>query len=330
MTVLVTGGSGFVGSAIVRHLLADGYQVRVLLRSNSPVDNLAGLDVQQVMGDLTDAASLKNALKGCTSLIHTAADYRLWMSDSAPMYAANVQGTRHIMQAALDAGIERIVYTSSVATLGLHADATAADENTPSSLGDMVGHYKRSKFMAENAVRKMVVENGLPAVIVNPAMPAGPRDIKPTPSGQMILDCARGRMPAYVNTGLNIVHVDDVAAGHVLALKHGTIGERYILGGENMSLKAILTCVATLAGKRPPRVCLPHNLVLPLAWVVEALARVSGSTHPMMTVDGVRMAKKHMYFSSAKAEKELAYTHRPAIEALRDAVAWFQARGVGL
>ncbi len=331
MTILVTGASGFVGSAIVRHLLAAGYQVRVLLRAESPPDNLAGLDIQQVIGDLTDAASLKAAVKGCSSLIHTAADYRLWAPDFDVIYAANVQGTKHIMHAALDAGIERIVYTSSVATLGvcangIYANKTLADENTPSSLGEMIGHYKRSKFMAEAVVRKMAAEDGLPVVIVNPSMPAGPRDIKPTPSGQMILDSARGHMPAYVNTGLNIVHVDDVAKGHLLALEHGKIGERYILGGENLTLKDILSRISILTEKKPPRICLPHNFVLPLAWIAEKLAQIT-STPPRMTVDGVRMAKKHMYYSSAKAEKELGYTHRPAIEALHDAVDWFQNHG---
>jgi len=326
MTTLVTGASGFIGSAIVRHLLAAGYQVRVLLRAESPPDNLAGLDIQQVIGDLTDAASLKIAVKGCSSLIHSAADYRLWTTNPEVMYAANVQGTENIMHAARDAGVERIVYTSSVATLGLHADKTPADENTPSSLDDMIGHYKRSKFIAEALVQKMAAEDSLPVVIVNPSMPAGPRDIKPTPSGQMILDCARGRMPAYVNTGLNIVHVDDVAKGHLLALMHGKIGERYILGGDNLTLQEILTQIATLTGQKPPRICLPHNLVLPLAWIAEILAKIT-SRQPLMTVDGVRMAKKHMYYSSAKAEKALGYTHRPAIEALRDAVDWFQSHG---
>jgi len=326
MTTLVTGASGFIGSSIVRQLLIHGHQVRVLLRVGSPPDNLAGLDVQQVIGDLTDAESLKGAVKGCSSLIHSAADYRLWTIDPKPMYAANVQGTENIMRAARDAGIERIVYTSSVATLGLRADKTPADENTPSSLENMIGHYKRSKFIAEALVQKMAAEDGLPVVIVNPSMPAGPHDIKPTPSGQMIFDCARGRMPAYVNTGLNIVHVDDVAKGHLLALKHGKIGERYILGGENLTLQKILTQIATLAGQKPPRIFLPHNLVLPLAWITEILARIT-SAQPLMTVDGVRMAKKHMYYSSAKAEKALGYTHRPAIEALRDAVDWFQSHG---
>jgi dihydroflavonol-4-reductase len=328
MSVLVTGATGFVGSAVVRKLLDAGYPVRVLVRPTSPRDNLAGLDVEYAIGDLTDAPSLKSAVKGCDALFHVAADYHLWTPHPEAMYAANVQGTRAIMQAALQAGVRRIVYTSSVATLGILRPAgTPADESTPSSLADMIGHYKRSKFMAEAEVKRMIHEDDLPAVIVNPSTPIGPRDIKPTPTGQMVLDAARGRMPAYVDTGLNIAHVDDVATGHLLALEKGLVGERYILGGENMSLKEILIHVAAISGRRPPRLCLPHNLVLPLAWIVQGFARLTGSTQPIMTVDGVRMAKKKMYFSSAKAEKELGYTHRPAVEALSDAVEWFRSHG---
>ena len=327
MTMLVTGASGFVGSAIVRQLLAAGHQVRVCLRPASPRDNLAGLDVEYVIGDLTDAASLKTATLGCTSLFHAAADYRLWAPKPASMYAANVAGTRHLMQAALDAGVKRIVYTSSVATLGLLADGRPADESTPSSLADMIGHYKRSKYMAEAEVQNMIAADGLPAVIVNPSTPVGPRDIKPTPTGQMVFDAARGRMPAYVDTGLNIVHVDDVAAGHLLALEKGMIGERYILGGDNLTLREILYHIAVLSGRKPPRLRLPHHLVLPLAWIAQGLARLSTSVQPIMTVDGVRMAKKRMYYTSAKAEKKLGYAHRPAIDALSEAVLWFRNHG---
>ncbi len=328
MKTLVTGASGFVGSAIVRQLLDADHSVRVLLRPNSPKDNIAGLDVETSIGDLTDTSSLKQAANGCTALFHAAADYRLWAPHPQSMYATNVDGTRNIMQAALDAGIERIVYTSSVATLGLNQDGTPAGEEAASSLDHMIGHYKRSKFMAEAIVKDMVAVEGLPAVIVNPSTPVGPRDIKPTPTGKMILDAARGRMPAYVDTGLNIVHVDDVATGHLLALDRGTIGERYILGGENMSLKDILSRVAAITNRKPPRICLPHNAVLPLAWIAQSLARIfPGTGQPMMTVDGVRMAKKHMFYSSVRAEQELGYMHRPAIEALRDAVVWFRKHG---
>lgn len=324
MTTLVTGASGFVGSAIVRQLLDAGFSVRVLLRSNSPKDNIAGLDVETVIGDLTNISSLKQAADGCATLFHAAADYRIWAPHPQAMYAANVDGTRNMMRAALDAGVQRIVYTSSVATLGLRQDGTSANEETPSFLDSMIGHYKRSKFMAEEVVRDLVEQEKLPAVIVNPSTPVGPRDIKPTPTGKMILDAARGRLPAYVDTGLNIVHVDDVATGHLLALAKGMIGERYILGGDNMSLKEILSQVATITNRQPPHIRLPHHVVLPLAWIAQGLARISGATQPIMTVDGVRMAKKHMFYSSAKAERKLDYTHRPATEALRDAVAWFR------
>jgi len=327
MKTLVTGASGFVGSAIVRQLLDAGHEVRVLLRTHSPRDNIEGLDVEVVTGDLTDAATLKQAVTGCSALFHAAADYRLWAPHPQTMYAANVDGTRNIMRAALNTGVARIIYTSSVATLGVHPDGTPADEETPSSLDSMIGHYKRSKFMAEAVVRDMVKKEGLPAVIVNPSTPIGPRDIKPTPTGKMILDAARGRMPAYVDTGLNVVHVDDVATGHLLALEKGVIGERYILGGENLSLKDILSQVATIAKRTPPRIRLLHNAVLPFAWIVQEFARLTGVGQPIMTVDGVRMAKKRMFYSSAKAERDLGYTHRAAFDALRDAVAWFRGHG---
>jgi len=327
MKTLVTGASGFVGSAIVRRLLDAGHNVRALLRPNSPQDNIKGLDVEITVGDLTDMATLKQAATGCSALFHAAADYRLWVPHPQSMYAANVDGTRNIMRAALDAGVQRVVYTSSVATLGTNQDGTPADEETPSSLDSMIGHYKRSKFMAEALVHELIEKEALPAVIVNPSTPVGPRDIKPTPTGKMILDAARGRMPAYVDTGLNIAHVDDVAAGHLLALEKGIIGERYILGGENMSLKDILSQVATIAGRKPPRIRLPHNAVLPMAWVVQGIARLSGTAQPIMTVDGVRMAKKRMFYSSAKAEQKLGYTHRAVVDALRDAVEWFRGHG---
>jgi len=327
MTTLVTGASGFVGSAIVRRLLQAGHAVRVLLRGNSRRDNISGLPVEVVTGDLTDTASLKRAVSGCSALFHAAADYRLWTRHPEAMYSANVDGSRNVILAAAEAGVSRIVYTSSVATLGICADGSPADENTPSSLDDMIGHYKRSKFMAEEAVRQLVSEQGLPAVIVNPAGPVGPRDIKPTPTGQMVLDTMRGRMPGYMDTGLNIVHVDDVAEGHLLAFTHGKIGERYILGGENLPLLDILTQVATLSGRKPPRIRMPYYGVLPLAWLSEAVAAMTGAAQPLIAVDGVRMTRKRMYFSSAKAHRELGYAPRPAQQALADAVAWFRQHG---
>ena len=327
MTTLVTGASGFVGSALVRHLLQTGHQERVLLRASSPHDNISDLPVEIVSGDLTDMPSLQRAVSGCSSLFHAAADYRLWTRNPDAMYRANVDGSRNIMLAAAEAGVSRIVYTSSVATLGHHDDDTPADESTPSRLEDMIGHYKRSKFLAEAAVRQLVSEQGLPAVIVNPAGPIGPRDIKPTPTGQMVLDTMLGRMPGYINTGLNIVHVDDVAEGHMLAFDRGIAGERYILGGKNLPLKEILTRVAELSGRKPPRIRMPYYGVLPLAWLSEVVASITGADQPLIAVDGVRMTRKHMYFSSDKARLELGYAPRPAQEALEDAVLWFRQHG---
>ncbi len=324
-TVLVTGATGFVGSAIVRALLARGLSVRVLARPGSDRRNVRHLQVDLVEGSLEDEASLRRAVTGCASLIHAAADYRIWVPDAAAMLRANVDGTRTLMRAALDAGVGRIVYTSSVATLG-HAEGGSADEETPSALADMVGPYKRSKFLAEAEVRRMAVEDGLPVVIVNPSTPVGPGDVKPTPTGRMIVEAASGRMPAYVDTGLNIVHVEDVAQGHLLALDKGRVGERYILGGENLSLADILAEIARLTGRQPPKVRLPRLPLFPLAVVAELWARLAGG-EPFVTIDGLRMARWHMFFSSAKAERELGYSHRSAHQALAAAVTWFREIG---
>ena len=327
MKTLVTGATGFVGSAVARLLLEEGFSVRALVRSSSNLSNLEGIEVDVVQGDLTDRKSLRKALKGCRYLFHVAADYRLWVPRPGEIYRNNVEGTVNVMEAAMEEGVERVVYTSSVATLGLHPDGTPADEDTPVTLSDMIGHYKRSKFLAEEAVRKLAREKGLDVVIVNPSTPAGPRDIKPTPTGRMILEAAQGKMPAYVDTGLNIVHVDDVAMGHLLAFKKGKTGERYILGAENMTLRQILEKIAEIAGRTPPRISLPHNLILPVAHVAEALARITGR-EPMVTVDGIRLARKKMFFSTEKAGRELGYRPRPAHQALEDAVAWFRSRGL--
>ena len=327
MTTLVTGATGFVGSAVARQLVARGAAVRVLARPGSDRRNVADLDVEVAEGDLRDRASLDRALAGCRALFHVAADYRLWVPRPEEIYEANVAGTRRLMEAAGEAGVERIVYTSSVATLGLTRDGTPADEDTPVTLADMIGHYKRSKFQAEEAVKALVREAGLPAVIVNPSTPVGPRDIKPTPTGRMIFQAAAGKMPAFVDTGLNIVHVDDVAAGHMLAYDKGEVGERYVLGGENMALRDILGEIARICGRRPPRMRIPHDLVLPIAYAAEAWARLAGGGEPFATVDGVRMAKKRMFFSSAKAERQLGYRARPAAEALSDAIGWFRTAG---
>jgi dihydroflavonol-4-reductase len=322
---LVTGATGFVGSAVARTLIAAGHAVRVLARPNGDRRNLEGLSVAIAEGSLEDGDALARAVAGCRYLFHVAADYRLWVPDPAAMFRANVGGTRALMRAALDAGVERVVYTSSVAVLGLAA-AGSADETTPSRLDDMIGPYKRSKFAAEEIVRALAAEYRLPVVVVNPSTPLGPCDRKPTPTGRVILEAARGRMPGFVDTGLNIVHVDDVAAGHLLAAERGSIGERYILGGENLALAEILAEVAGLVGRRPPRLEVPYWLAYPAAFGAELVARISGHA-PLMTRDSVRMSRKKMYFTSAKAERELGYRPRPARAAIVDAVAWFRANG---
>ncbi|MTJ81970.1 MAG: NAD-dependent epimerase/dehydratase family protein [Telmatospirillum sp.] len=324
-TALVTGATGFVGSAVARALLGAGIGVRALARKGNDRRNLAGLDVEIAEGDLTDAASLKAAIRGCDLLFHVAADYRLWVRDPGQMMRTNVDGTEALMRAALDAGVSRVVYTSSVATLG-HNQNGLSDETTPSTLADMTGPYKQSKFLAEALVRRMVAEEGLPAVIVNPSTPIGPGDVKPTPTGRLIVEAANGKVPAYVDTGLNIVHVDDVAAGHLLALDRGAIGERYVLGGDNLSLAGILAIIAQAAGRRPPVVKLPRLPRYPLAVVAEAWGRMSGR-EPFLTLDGLRMAKWRMWFSSAKAGQDLGYRTRPAEQAIHDAYRWFRDAG---
>jgi dihydroflavonol-4-reductase len=322
---LVTGATGFVGAAVARALLKAGHRVRVLVRPQSDRRNLAGLAAETIEGSLEDPVSLGAAVAGCRYLFHVAADYRLWVPDPAPMFRVNVEGTRDLMAAALAAGVERIVYTSSVATLGIVPDGVA-DEETPSAVEDMIGPYKRSKFEAEAVVRDLVAEQGLPAVIVNPSTPIGPGDVKPTPTGRLIVEAARGRMPGYVDTGLNIVHVDDVALGHLLAAQSGEVGRRYILGGENLGLAEILAQVALVSGRRPQMLKIPYGAVLPIAAGAEMLARLTGR-EPFATVDGVRMSRKKMFFSSARAMRELGYAPRPARQAIADAVAWFNANG---
>lgn len=324
MTALVTGATGFVGSAVVRALIDRGESVRVLVRQTSNRRNVDDLPVETVAGDLDDHASLRGAVSGVSALYHVAANYRLWVPRPEEIYRTNVEGTRALMRAAAEAGVGRIVYTSSVATLGLRTDDQPGDETTPVCLDDMIGHYKRSKYLAEEAVREMVDRERLPVVIVNPSTPVGPRDAKPTPTGRMVVEAAKGRMPAYVDTGLNVVHVDDVAAGHLDAFARGRIGERYVLGGENLPLAEILKTIARLVGRVGPKVRLPANLILPLAHLIEGMARLRGRGEPLITVDSVRMAKKRMYFSSAKAERELGYRSRPAEDALRDALDWYR------
>ena len=326
MKALVTGATGFVGAAIAKTLIASGWQVRVLARAGSDRGNLQQLAAQVVEGDLNDLGSLELALEGCTALFHAAADYRLGARDPKPLYLTNVEGTRNILSAARKVGVQRTVYTSSVATIGIPTDGTPGEERSPVALSDMIGHYKRSKYLAEEVARD-AARAGMSVVIVNPSTPVGPGDIKPTPTGQLVLDAASGRMPAYVDTGLNIVHVDDVATGHLLAFERGKTGERYILGGEDMTLRTILEQIAKLVGREPPRIRLPYAAVLPIAYVAEAFAKVSGRSG-RVTVEGVRMSRKRMFFSSARAATELGYRWRPPLEAFEDALRWFRERGL--
>jgi len=326
MPALITGATGFVGSAVLRLLIEEGYETRALVRPHSDRRNLAGLPVELVEGDLTDESSLARAVRGCDVLFHVAADYRLWIPDPDSIYKVNVEGTRNLIQAAVNAEIEKIVYTSSVATLGLNRDGSPANENTPVSLADMIGHYKRSKFLAEETVRELVRTIHAPVTIVNPSTPVGPGDIKPTPTGRIFVNALSNRMPAYVDTGLNIVHVEDVARGHLLALQYGKPGERYIIGGENMTLKNILTEICRIANLREPVIRLPHNAVVPVAWFCEGWAKLTG-IKPFVSIDEIRMAKKCMYFSIDKAQKNLGYQPRPAVEAIHAAVTWFRENG---
>jgi dihydroflavonol-4-reductase len=322
--VLVTGASGFLGSAIAAQLRARGHSVQTLVRRSSPRTNLDPRDTVRE-GDLGDPASLAAALKGVRFLFHAAADYRLWARDPEEIIRNNVEGTRLIMMEALRAGVERIVYTSSVATLKL-VEGGAATENHPLAEEAAIGAYKLSKVAAERLVEAMVRWDGLPAVIVNPSTPIGPRDVRPTPTGRIIVEAASGRMPGFVDTGLNLAHVDDVAAGHVAALDRGRIGERYILGGENVLLADMLADIARLVGRRPPRLKLPRTMLYPIAYGAELMAKVRG-VEPFVTLDGLRMAQHRMFFDDSKARRELGYVSRPYGEGLSDAIAWFRSHG---
>jgi dihydroflavonol-4-reductase len=325
MKALVTGATGFVGAAVARALIREGWEVRALARKGSDRRNVQHLPLEVVEGDLADRASLERALAQCQALFHVAADYRLGAFDPRQLYQTNVEGTRNILEASRQAGVRRVVYTSSVATVGIPRDGTPGNEDTPVGIADMIGHYKRSKFLAEQVVREAALA-GLSVVIVNPSTPIGPGDIKPTPTGQMVLDAAAGRTPAYVDTGLNVVHVDDVAAGHLLAFHRGRAGERYILGGQDLTLREILIEIAGLVGRKPPTIRLPTGVVLPIAYVAEAIARITGRPG-RITVESVRMARKRMFFSSDKAQRELGYAWRAPAEALRDAITWLREQG---
>ncbi len=324
--VLVTGGSGFVGSAVLHALAGKGLALRALARAGSSRENFVGVDCQIVEGDMRDFAAMERALAGVRFLYHVAADYRLWARNPEEIVRANVDGTSAVMRAALACGVERIVYTSSVATLRAADAATSADETARLDEGEGVGAYKRAKVLAERLVERLVADHGLPAVIVNPSTPIGPRDIKPTPTGRIVVEAARGRIPAFVDTGLNLVHVDDVARGHVLAMEKGVIGERYILGGQNASLRELLAEIAALTGRRAPTLNLPRAPLYPLAWAAETLGRVTGK-EPFVTRDALKMASHHMFFTSAKAQGVLGYSARPYREALSDAISWFRHAG---
>jgi len=323
---LVTGVSGFLGSAVAARLVASGETVRGYVRASSPRRNLADFQSELVVGDLRDAAATARAMEGVTTLFHVAADYRLWAKHPEDIVRNNLETTRIVMDAAIAAGVQRVVYTSSVATL-LPQAGTASDETHPATEDTVVGAYKRSKVVAERLVETMVRERGLPAVIVNPSTPIGPRDVRPTPTGRIIVEAACGRMPAFVDSGLNLVHVDDVALGHLLARDKGVIGERYVLGGQDVSLGDMLGAIAQIVGRKPPRVSLPRGPLFPLAWINERIAAVTGKD-PFLTLDGLRMAKHSMYYTSAKAKRELGYRARPYQQALTDALAWFREEGM--
>ena len=325
--VLVTGATGFVGSAVARLVLARGHAVRALARAGGDRRNLAGLDVEIAEGDLNNRASLDRAAKGCQALFHVAADYRLWAPNPREIIDNNLRGTRDVVLAAAEAGAKRMVYTSSVAVLGKVKSGESSDEETPVTVGDMIGAYKTSKFLAEKEVDRLIAEHRLDCVIVNPSTPIGPRDIKPTPTGRMVVETARGRMPVIVDTGLNIVHVDDVAEGHMLAFDKGKAGRRYVLAGENMTLRQITEIISKFAGRKPPRISMPQDVLMPFAHIAEWWANHVSGKEPMTTVDGINQSRRKMYFKSDRAIKELGYKPRPAIDALRDAVEWFKANG---
>jgi len=325
MRALVTGATGFVGGAVARALVRAGTDVRVLARSKSDAQNLTGLSIERVEGDLLDPASLGAALSGCQQLYHVAAYYALWAKNPAIFYDVNVTGTRNVLAAARRAGIERIVYCSTIGAIGLPAGGGLGTEDTPVSLDQMAGHYKRSKYLAEQEALKFAKE-GLPIVIVNPSAPVGAGDVKPTPTGQVIVDFMKGRMPAYIETGMNIVDVDDVATGHLLAMEKGRQGERYILGCKNLMLKDVFDILSGLTGVNAPSLRLPRSLVLPLAHVNQWIASLTGRP-PRIPLEGVKMAKYRMHYDCSKAIRELGIPQTPPEAALEKAVRWFRAHG---
>jgi dihydroflavonol-4-reductase len=326
MKVFVTGATGFVGSHVAQVLAEAGADLRLLVRSTSDRKNIASLRADQVVGDLRHPESLETAMSGCDTVFHVAADYRLWIRDPDQMYRANVEGTSALLQAARKNGIRRVVYTSSVATMGFTANAHPADENSPVTLDSMIGHYKRSKFMAEQVATE-AASNGMHVVIVNPTTPVGEQDIKPTPTGRIIVDFLKKKFPAYVDTGLNLVDVTECARGHLAALEKGRSGERYILGGENLTLKQILDKLGAITGLPSPNIRVPYVVALATGVVDEIVTGRIFEREPRATIDAVRMGRKKMWVSSGKAERELGWKVVPADHALRRAVEWFQLHG---
>ena len=326
MKCFVTGATGFLGSHVARQLLARGAELRLLVRPTSRLENISDLAAERVIGDLRDPESLRKGMSGCEFVFHVAADYRLWAANRQELYQSNVEGTRNILQAARDSGVRRVVYTSSVATMGFGNNGRPTDEQSPVALDDMIGDYKRSKFLAE----QLVIEagrGGQNVVMVNPSTPVGERDIKPTPSGQIIVDFLRRKFPAYVDTGLNLVDVVDCAEGHLLAMEKAQPGERYILGGENLTLKQILDRLGAITGLPSPKIRLPYAVALATGVVDTVVVGKLLRREPRVTLDAVRMGRKKMFVTSAKAERDLAWNPRPVDDALRRAVEWFRANG---
>lgn len=326
MRVFITGATGFVGSHVARRYAAEGARLLLLTRSTSRTDSISGLDAEIVIGDLRQAEALRSALTGCDALVHVAADYRLWVRDPQQMYSANVEGTRELLRLARETGIERVVYTSSVATMGFKSDGSIVNEDTPVSLADMIGHYKRSKFLGEQEAIK-AARSGQHVIILNPTTPIGPGDIKPTPTGRIVVDFLNKKFPAYVDTGLNLVDVDEVARMHVSALDHGTPGERYILGGENLTLKQILDRMSAITSLPSPTMKVPHSVAMAFAFFDETITGKICGREPRATVEAVRMGKKIMFASSSKAERDFGFKVLPIYNALRSAIDWFVEHG---
>jgi dihydroflavonol-4-reductase len=326
MLVFLTGATGFVGSHVARSLAAQGADLRLLVRPASDLRNIQELQAERVIGDLRDTASLKKAVAGCDVIFHVAADYRLWVRDPEQMYRSNVEGTRAILEAARENRVRRVVYTSSVATMGFQSNGHLADEDSPVSLANMIGPYKRSKFMAEE-IAVEAGRSGMDVVVVNPTTPVGERDIKPTPTGRIVVDFLKKKFPAYVDTGLNLVDVAECARGHVAALERGKSGERYILGGENLTLKQILDKLAVITGLPSPSIKVPHVVALATGVVDQVFTGYIRNREPRATIDAVRMGRKKMFVSSSKAERHLGWKIVPVDGALRLAVEWFQANG---